>query len=1363
MQHPSIRSVLLLLGALAVFGLAPVHAVPTSVTASYNANNGKLSVNGEVNVSILIVTVTNAGDTDQVLGTDLPKANGRWSVTANNPNPVPCSIRAEQEGFTLDAVVDGAPEDCGPPVPPPGNSPPTAQPDAFATDEDTVLAGVNVLADNGSGIDDDPDGDPVSVSTFDAVSAEGATVSITVTGELTYDPTGSASLQALNDGEMLVDTFDYTITDGVLDDSATVTVTVTGITDAGEPPVLPDQTDFKIMMNYELGMHCTGFEFAYCCVLPVYNSILAQVVTPQSAASHFPRLLEADPNRNTAADVLGRHTVVRDYALDADGNFEKYVLRYWHEAQPRAGQGDPLISNVELNSLMSWNTVADTAWEDANNRFRLSGGDDPDDPDYPACTNPADASYPCNKLPLYNGARGVVLGDGDYTDTGDFPVANTPIDNYQNAVWNHLYIYSDTEGTGGVPGGDRPEANKLRLGLDVAYPTNFGPAGHGMEGLLTFTDETGTVVYTQMKVLEDLPIMLTSPRIWEALGLPLTPFEDSLQIFDNLGSLYEELIRPYVRMNAQLYHADCDGAGNCTEGEAVMVDGNPVIGFGTAPIDIPNCERCHSEFNIGGSAPNSPNADPASDPEAALVQQEINFWLAYYPDMQTGSDWYARLKGAAVSILARHDAEHGTGFLDLYPGVECSGNPDPITDPSIPCGALEVTPGNPGAGVDPLVLAQNTRAGHESVICQKCHADNVIAVVKSAYCGPGSMSCADGDLIPPLTEAIHHNHRESTERYCTAGLPGHTMCSVDADCDTSASAGDGMCEGGPITFTDSLGRSGGCQGCHPAHRSDGDMSNYPIDDTGSNTYAAADNRDAAGGCFVGRDVHSNPLKDDDGAETPSHLNPVGQWLFNNVADNGPDDDVAGDWDKGIWCTNCHSQASQQLWKAENCADLVNGDCATNVREPAGGTLTDVVNAVNASLGTGTTVQQFIDWLDPADPAKHPGIRTANQTGAIWAPDPGLCDYVVDYVSGTVGKGVKAPHDAKVAVVEVLIGDGSAGACVNGVAAVDVDCGPVNGGPQFQICGTTDTDGDFNVALVGNSEPDTDPLGGVFCTTDDCVASAQSSLGLCSLSAGDNCAVPVPFSAATDGRDHWLAAGEPHCADCHAAPYTEQSGNIDFFPPFNYPRKASLMRYSRGHQDITCQGCHESIHGLYPVTPTIDTTSYAQAASLNSDDSHGPLKCGTCHMVDGNGIPTWVDDLQYDGGPVAGDFDAAVSWMHTYREGTSPLDGVCLNCHEDRSGSISSTDTAWIEHAYVGRVSRSSMDEAELLTLGHVAGAPPEDPLTTVCTTCHMHNRVMHLTRHGCHDTWRLHLTQGRVSESVWESVSEQAIGDTCGW
>ncbi len=59
--------------------------------------------------------------------------------------------------------------------------------------------------------------------------------------------------------------------------------------------------------------------------------------------------------------------------------------------------------------------------------------------------------------------------------------------------------------------------------------------------------------------------------------------------------------------------------------------------------------------------------------------------------------------------------------------------------------------------------------------------------------------------------------------------------------------------------------------------------------------------------------------------------------------------------------------------------------------------------------------------------------------------------------------------------------------------------------MFNICGTYDGDGDFSVNAMD------------FCTTPDCVAAAQATLT-------NSAAVPVPFSAATDGRDHWLAAG-----------------------------------------------------------------------------------------------------------------------------------------------------------------------------------------------------------------------------------------------
>jgi len=1005
-----------------------------------------------------------------------------------------------------------------------------------------------------------------------------------------------------------------------------------------------DQTDYKIMMNYELGMHCTGFEFAYCCVLPAYNSILAQVVKPEGTdGSDFPELLEGDPNEGL--DGLGRETVVRDKALDGSGNFKKYVLKYWHDAQPRndgrgKAQTSTLISAVEGNSLLSWNTTFDSVALNADGTF-VTGS--------------------------YNGADDVMLGNNTLGEGAD---------NYQNAIWNHLYFYDNLEGDGAD---NSVDANKTRLGVNghVVYPPDCGAALHPMGpvttdpadptktvpndcggfsngNVLTFSGSKGTVVYTQMKVLENLPVMLTSPDIWESLGLPLTTFEDSIDFFSDPGLVDEDSVRPFVAMKAQMY--EYDGGANST---AVLdSNGDPVIGFGTAPIDIPNCERCHSNdadgtqisnpANEGGGTlivDNSPNNDPA---QYALVKQEYDYWNAYYfIDKAAGdSDWYSRLKSAAISMLNGHDLQHGTSFAANYPGTDVPGE-----------------------------LPQNTRLGHESVICQRCHADNVIAAVKSAT--------KNGVTIKPITEAIHNNHRG--------------ISSFDSDGNP-----------GPIAFTDSEGRDGGCQGCHPAHRSDGDMDGYPITLAGTNRYANGDNRGANGGCFVGRDVHSNPGKDSDGAGTPEHLNAAGQWLASNVS-NSPTENT------GIWCTNCHNQLGQELWKTENMDDLVHGVGLNNPRGASS------LAAMAAAVGVSEA--QAESWLDPKD------SNPVDDTYTIWdpLPEPGLCAFLVDPSNPA--------NDGNVATIEVSIDDDAPTRCTTGEFFGPVDCSGV-GGPIYNLCGTYDADGDFSVNAMD------------FCTTSDCVAAAQAKLS-------STTAVPVPFSAATDGRDHWLSAGEPHCADCHEAPYVEQSGNINAYPPFNYPRKASLMRYSRGHQDISCQGCHESIHGLYPVTPLIDTTSYAQAAALNHDGSHGPLKCGTCHEVGGDGIPDWVDDLEYNGQQVKGNFDRAVSWMHTFTAEADPRKDVCLNCHHDEADEVSWRNDEWTEHAMKGRTSRQTMDTVEALENINMS-----DPRNTLCESCH--GDEWREVSCGDHE-WKEHLTEGRVSEEVWVNVSQSRTGSTCGW
>ena len=618
-------------------------------------------------------------------------------------------------------------------------------------------------------------------------------------------------------------------------------------------------------------------------------------------------------------------------------------------------------------------------------------------------------------------------------------------------------------------------------------------------------------------------------------------------------------------------------------------------------------------------------------------------------------------------MLTLHDYDVGTSFTANYAGVECTANPDPA-DPALDPASYACSFTNGLADLtNQSDIPQNTRLGNESVICQRCHADNVIANVKSA-----TFDAAGQFPIPPITEAIHNQHRNQSE-------------------------------GGVIVFNDSLGRDGGCQGCHPAHRSDGVMDGYPITLGGDNAQASTDNRLAPGGCFVGRDVHSNPLKDVDGADTDEYLNVVGQWLQDNVSRNqaglaGSDADQ-----RGIWCTNCHSQLSQEIWRTEDCNDLIRGDCLVNPRASA--TLADLATTIGSDEAT------VISWLDPkVDGSTPDGI---DHTHRIWDP---------------------ATPDANVATIEVDPG----------------------GSPVV----TVDADGDISVNILS------------FCTTGDCVAAINANKADQSqwrypanpfIDPATNSGAAVPFSAATDGRDHWLSAGEPHCADCHKAPYVEQSGNINPFPPFNYPAKASLMRYTRGHQDVTCQGCHESIHGIYPVSPTIDSTSYAQAAALNNDGSHGPLKCATCHThVDANGIPTWVANMRYndpttpeaDNIPVAGDIEAAVSWMHTYTDEANPNQDVCQNCHGAEVPDIN--DDEYLEHAMTNRVSRVAMDNAErAVNNGLVFG---EDPAQrdALCAGCHGG-----VPTPSCTPVWNNHLIQGRVSESVWVDISAPLGG--CGW
>ncbi|MBN1888707.1 MAG: DUF11 domain-containing protein [Thermoflexales bacterium] len=106
-------------------------------------------------------------------------------------------------------------------------SQPQAADDYGATNEDSVLAAgaPGVLAN-----DIDPNDDELTVTVYDSVSAHGVGVTVGADGAYTYDP--RPVMQWLAAGEILTDSFAYTASDGILTDTATVWITVTGNNDA---------------------------------------------------------------------------------------------------------------------------------------------------------------------------------------------------------------------------------------------------------------------------------------------------------------------------------------------------------------------------------------------------------------------------------------------------------------------------------------------------------------------------------------------------------------------------------------------------------------------------------------------------------------------------------------------------------------------------------------------------------------------------------------------------------------------------------------------------------------------------------------------------------------------------------------------------------------------------------------------------------------------------------------------------------------------------------------------------------------------------------------------------------------------------
>ncbi len=564
---------------------------------------------------------------------------------------------------------------------------------------------------------------------------------------------------------------------------------------AQKPRIPPNQ--YLITVHYDLGMHCTGFDLSYCCILPPYNSVLAQIVKTAAHANELPVLL-------TEAD------------LEAEGR----ILWYEHENNTYS----------EGPKMLYWNVPVD------------------------------------------------VNGDGDVRD---------PNDSFANAYWSHLFTYEEK------PLRFRPypvgKLTKLYLGRQLAIPQDHGPTGKPLShGKLDYTGPDGTVLYTVTNDgISETPLVLAMRGYWEALGLPLTPFYDGS--IGNIREAKEELLRPYQKAVVSLARwRDANGDGRPQKDEIhIETDPRsrkPVTFFGTNPIDVPGCDRCHA-------------SDRANGDSFLLWKKEFLFWKNNFPNT---TDYYAGIKAASISLLEIHDRRHDTRFLQNY-------DPDNRTGASV------------------------TRLGRPPVRCQQCHADNIVGVLRSARV-PGS-----DRPVPALSAAIHRAHLVH------------------------------------VPDPDANGRTASCQGCHPAHKQSGSLLEVPLDRAGN--FKGGDIRSYRGGCFLGRDVHSNPAAHRV-LGTRSHLNAIGKWLKENVMADG----------RGLYCTNCHNVASRLLYKADTLRNALSLDGVTLRSRP----LAEVVTAFREMEGGRYADFTVQDFLDP-----QVSKNAAGPVLAVWEDPPSEPYRVVD--------------------------------------------------------------------------------------------------------------------------------------------------------------------------------------------------------------------------------------------------------------------------------------------------------------------------------------------------------------------------------
>ncbi|MDF1754813.1 MAG: autotransporter-associated beta strand repeat-containing protein [Verrucomicrobiales bacterium] len=166
--------------------------------------------------------------------------------------------------------------------------------------------------------DQDPDvngtapDNSITVSSFDAVSTGGGTVSVNSDGSFTYDPNGAFDYLAV--GETATDTFTYTIIDDSgATDTATVTITIRGVNDA------PELADVAITSENEGTQTSLSGKIQDSDFNGIGYTVTVNWGDPNHTETIAYDLANLDPTDGTYDDTTGEFTLYHTY-LDDDPN-----------------------------------------------------------------------------------------------------------------------------------------------------------------------------------------------------------------------------------------------------------------------------------------------------------------------------------------------------------------------------------------------------------------------------------------------------------------------------------------------------------------------------------------------------------------------------------------------------------------------------------------------------------------------------------------------------------------------------------------------------------------------------------------------------------------------------------------------------------------------------------------------------------------------------------------------------------------------------------------------------------------------------------------------------------------------------------